>query len=218
MFEPYESILKHDNTTGPSQSSSTFLSRLVPLYHRINESGTCERVLQHDQHVDTYEMWDSDSDSEMEEESSKTFDIVYVGSDPTEREYNDFVSTMPWSSIPYLATSSRERLRRDLGVSRLPTLMIVNAKDGQIVCMNAQLQVLTESLDKKKPTGFPWGELTISPKEEGISYRGHRFCRPYDPYVGFERGVRARSARILIVSLKCYCITHSYHCALECDE
>ena len=44
----------------------------------------------------------------------------------------------------------------------------------------------------------------------------HKIDDPHNVmYVVFERGVRARSARILIVSLKYHCTTHSCHCTLE---
>ena len=187
---------------------STFLLRLVPLYHRINESGTWRKFFRHLTNMLT-KCGTAIPILKWRRKVVNLWQCVRR-SDPTEREYNDFVSTMPWSRSR-IWPHRRERLRRGFGVSRLPTLMIVNAKDSVYECSIEYLP----RVYIKKPTGFPWGELTISPK-------GGHFERTSSSTAWPVRGVRAwcsSAKRENFNRISQMLLHHSlYHCALECDE
>jgi nucleoredoxin len=77
-------------------------------------------------------------------------DIVYVSSDNSERDFNDYYSKMPWLAIPYENRDLVQDLINTYDITGFPTLIIVDNATGLAVCRDARTMVQTNM------GGFPW--------------------------------------------------------------
>ena len=84
-------------------------------------------------------------------EAKKEFEIIFVSSDSSAREFTESFETMPWAAIPFDNDEVRMQLKSSFGVSGIPMLVIL-APDGSVVNGNAR------SMVQQDPTGkqFPW--------------------------------------------------------------
>ena len=56
-------------------------------------------------------------------------EVVFVSSDRSQGEFNEYAATMPWAAVPFSNTALRNFLQTKYGVSGIPKLVIVGA-DG----------------------------------------------------------------------------------------
>ncbi|KAH9262366.1 hypothetical protein BASA82_000584 [Batrachochytrium salamandrivorans] len=91
-------------------------------------------------------------------------EIVFVSSDTNQIQFADYFATMPWLAIKYTDGETREALSAHFGVSSIPTLVIVEAKSGQVVTKQGRDCVL-QSL-------YPWDKGFSSETVENKGKRG----------------------------------------------
>lgn len=63
---------------------------------------------------------------------SNQFDIVFVSSDKSEKEYSKYISKMPWLSVRYEENGVRDALSGMMDISTIPALRIMT-KDGLVL-------------------------------------------------------------------------------------
>ena len=81
--------------------------------------------------------------------AAKSVEVVYVPSDRSQAEYDDYLSEMPWPALPLADAPTTHKLMELCGVKGLPMLVLLN-KAGAVVATDARGKVVTD------PEGFPW--------------------------------------------------------------
>ena len=69
--------------------------------------------------------------------AERTFEIVLVSSDRTEREWKTHHQTMPWMSLPW-GDERGDLLRAKFGIMGVPVLIILDATTGFVVSASAR--------------------------------------------------------------------------------
>ncbi|XP_054710416.1 nucleoredoxin-like [Uloborus diversus] len=80
------------------------------------------------------------------------FEIIYISSDYTEKQYKDHMNSMPWLSLPF---SDRQRpmdLARKYRVQSIPALVIIEANSGKLITSFGRACVMDDPLG----LCFPW--------------------------------------------------------------
>ncbi|KAG1671015.1 hypothetical protein FOA52_014259 [Chlamydomonas sp. UWO 241] len=80
--------------------------------------------------------------------AGKPFEIVFVSSDRSVGEFNDYYASMPWAAMAWDAKEKAELSTR-FSVAGIPTFVMLSP-DGQVVSSNARSAVMAN------PMGFPW--------------------------------------------------------------
>ncbi|RUS77603.1 hypothetical protein EGW08_014642 [Elysia chlorotica] len=65
--------------------------------------------------------------------AGKKFQVVFVSSDRDEGGAGEYYSSMPWLMVPYSDRAKKDELASKYGVSGIPTLVLVNAKTGELI-------------------------------------------------------------------------------------
>mmetsp|Transcript_14833 Transcript_14833/g.16467 ORF Transcript_14833/g.16467 Transcript_14833/m.16467 type:complete len:374 (+) Transcript_14833:25-1146(+) len=83
--------------------------------------------------------------------ANKGFEIIFCSSDRDEKSYEDYYGEMPWLTIP-LGDDRKDALSKKYSVRGIPSLIIVNAQNGETITANGRAAVQTD------PEGadFPW--------------------------------------------------------------
>jgi len=70
-------------------------------------------------------------------------EIVYISSDRTVPEFESYYGTMPWTAIPLIEGSAqiKQTLAAKLGISGIPTLIVLDAQTGELVSATAREDV-----------------------------------------------------------------------------
>ncbi|MEW5306755.1 MAG: hypothetical protein WDW36_009197 [Sanguina aurantia] len=84
----------------------------------------------------------------------KAFEVVFVSSDQSLQQFEDYYAEMPWAAVPYSSSQLRAKISRHFGIQGIPALIMVSP-DGAIINRNARTAVLQD------PAGanFPWAGL-----------------------------------------------------------
>jgi nucleoredoxin len=71
------------------------------------------------------------------------FEIVYISSDRSLQEFQDYYATMPWTAIPTDAASAhyKNELAKSLNIRGIPALVVLDAKTGYFVTDQARAAV-----------------------------------------------------------------------------
>ena len=82
----------------------------------------------------------------------KGMEIVFVSSDRDEGSFASYRKEMPWLALPFAARDIKNNLSKKFKVQGIPTLILLDAKTGEVITKNGREAV---SMD---PTGekFPW--------------------------------------------------------------
>ncbi len=86
-------------------------------------------------------------------EQGKAFEVLFVSADKDQDGFNDFFESMPWLAVPFADEDRKERLAKAFGVTRLPTLVIVD-EGGNLLNSSAQECIATDQDGRH----FPWTE------------------------------------------------------------
>ena len=89
---------------------------------------------------------------------SKDLEIVFASSDRDEAAFNEYFGEMPWLALPYADRATKEKLSKKYKVSGIPTLVILDAKTGEVITTKARAQVSKDS----KAEQFPWKPKTFA--------------------------------------------------------
>ena len=96
----------------------------------------------------------------------KPFEIVFVSSDKSEGQFNDYYGEMPWAALPYADRAKKEELSKKYKVQGIPTLVILNP-EGEVVTLDGRDALGNDSEGEK----FPWTPPTFT---EMIGDKFHR--------------------------------------------
>ena len=82
------------------------------------------------------------------------FEVVFVSSDRSKKDFEQYLATMPWLSLKYADESARKSLAKHFNVSSLPTLLLVSPTSGRVLEVDGRGKVAAD------PSGnnFPWVE------------------------------------------------------------
>ena len=72
--------------------------------------------------------------------AERTFEIVLVSSDRTEKDWKTHHSTMPWMSLPW-SDPRNNALREKFGILGVPVLIILDAQTGITVTATARKDI-----------------------------------------------------------------------------
>jgi thiol-disulfide isomerase/thioredoxin len=73
-----------------------------------------------------------------EEFPSHGLEMVFVSSDRSDSEFNQYYASMPWAGMPYQDRTKQKEINMRYGVRGIPALVILDAMSGQIVCSTEQ--------------------------------------------------------------------------------
>lgn len=85
------------------------------------------------------------------QEVKKPFEVVFISSDRSQSEFEDYYSHMPWCAVPFDDAATRRALAGQFGISGIPTLIIIGP-DGQVLNRNARMAVIQDRSGER----FPW--------------------------------------------------------------
>ncbi|XP_068748190.1 nucleoredoxin-like [Montipora capricornis] len=88
----------------------------------------------------------------------KKFEIIFVSSDKKEEEYKHYFEEMPWLALPYSDRSRKDHLSQKFKVSGIPTLVLLDGKDGKEITKEGRGMML----DDPKGDNFPWRPKTLN--------------------------------------------------------
>lgn len=82
---------------------------------------------------------------------AKGLEVVFVSSDASEEQYDNYYSEMPWLALPYAKRDLKQQLCQKFGVTGIPNLVILDP-EGNLITDNGRGKVMQD------PTGeaFPW--------------------------------------------------------------
>jgi nucleoredoxin len=111
-------------------------------------------------------------------------EIVYVSSDRTVPDFEGYYSNMPWLSIPTEQGSAaiKTRLAESVGITGIPTLVVVDVKTGEFVTATAREEVMKVGSDatKGKELIEQWKAMERKP----LSAAANELAAPGGPVIG----------------------------------
>jgi len=98
--------------------------------------------------------------------ANKEFEIIFVSSDRSEGEFNEYFSEMPWLTLPFKERERKEQLSKMFGVEGIPTFVVLGP-GGDVINANGRAAVMED------PEGaeFPWHPKAVNSIEspDGIN-------------------------------------------------
>ena len=76
---------------------------------------------------------------EVANKNKKQIEIVYVSSDKSEEQFNEYYGTMPWLAIPF-GKEAIENLNQAFEIEGIPTLLLFNS-EGKLIDDDARTTV-----------------------------------------------------------------------------
>eukprot|EP01094_Clydonella_sp_ATCC50884_P020387 TRINITY_DN422_c0_g1_i1.p2 TRINITY_DN422_c0_g1~~TRINITY_DN422_c0_g1_i1.p2 ORF type:complete len:293 (-),score=116.44 TRINITY_DN422_c0_g1_i1:75-953(-) len=86
----------------------------------------------------------------------KKFQVVFVSSDKSIEQYNEYFGEMPWLAVPFEDRARKGSLAGEFEVSGIPRLVIVD-RAGNVVNESATMDVMKDNTGAK----YPWVPPTI---------------------------------------------------------
>ena len=65
--------------------------------------------------------------------AGNAFEIVFVSSDKSEKEFTDYFSTMPWLAMPYALRDLKAGLSQMFDVRGIPALILLDGATGKLI-------------------------------------------------------------------------------------
>ena len=87
---------------------------------------------------------------EKVKEKNHSFEVIFISSDRSEGEFNEYFQTMPWLALPY-SSPARTKLSQLLGIRGIPSLNLFNEK-GVLFSKEGRNLVMEDQNGDK----FPW--------------------------------------------------------------
>ncbi|CEM17404.1 unnamed protein product [Vitrella brassicaformis CCMP3155] len=82
----------------------------------------------------------------------KSFEIVFVSSDRDASSFQHYFATMPWLAIPF-DKPTRQVLKSRYGISGIPSLVLINGRDGSLINKEGRQQALQPNFVQGLPMG-----------------------------------------------------------------
>jgi nucleoredoxin len=93
-----------------------------------------------------------------ETHEEKDFEIVFVSLDRDESSFNEYLSEMPWSAIPYDNSAERTELAEKFGVQGIPSLIVMD-EDRNVITDSGVGRVYSDASGEE----FPWFPKPLNP-------------------------------------------------------
>ncbi|XP_058080099.1 probable nucleoredoxin 1 [Magnolia sinica] len=104
--------------------------KIVALYFSASQSSPCQRFFSNS--IEIYQELAAKGD----------FEAIFISRDKDEKSFNEYSSKMPWPTIPFSDSTTRDRLIELFQVKKIPRLVILNG-EGKILRKNG-VSVITE--------------------------------------------------------------------------
>ena len=121
-------LLSKTGASTPALTNTTIAienTRLVALYFSAHWCGPCRG----------FTPMLSEFYAHLKEEVAPThgLEIIFVSSDRSEAEFNQYFSTMPFKAVPFANRALAQQLKSVFGVRGIPSLVVLDALSGRIV-------------------------------------------------------------------------------------
>lgn len=83
--------------------------------------------------------------------AAKGLEVVFVSSDNSEEEFNEYFATMPWKALPFAARDKKAALSKKFKVQGIPSFIILDT-DGTIITRDGRSSVMSDPQGEE----FPW--------------------------------------------------------------
>jgi len=92
------------------------------------------------------------------QDAGKKFEIVFCSSDKDQAAFDSYHKEQPWLAVPFADRGAKNALSKRFKVSGIPTLVIVDAKTGELITTDGRSAVTED------PTGvgFPWKPKSLA--------------------------------------------------------
>ncbi len=120
-FIPLRSLITNN---GKEFNNLNLNGKHIFMYFSADWCAACKKFTP--QLASVYQKFKSDT------KYSNQFDIVFVSSDKSEKEYKKYISKMPWLSVKYEESGARDALSGMMDVSGIPALRIIS-RDGMVI-------------------------------------------------------------------------------------
>jgi len=85
-------------------------------------------------------------------EAGKSLEIVFVSSDRSDSDFQEYYKIMPWLALPYAERRKKAKLSQVFGVQGIPRLVLIDPKTGRVSNPRANQDILAPNAEEK----FPW--------------------------------------------------------------
>ena len=93
--------------------------------------------------------------------AGKQFEIIFISSDQSTKEFSDYFASMPWLAIPQ-GDPRKSTLSEMFEVSGIPSLVIIDGASGKVINGSARGAVGAD----EEGASFPWTPPPIGPIDE----------------------------------------------------
>jgi len=87
----------------------------------------------------------------------KQLEIVFVSSDNSETEFDEYFAEQPWLALPYAARDEKAALSKKYKVSGIPTFVILD-ESGELITKDGRSEIMEDPEGKR----FPWKPKPLS--------------------------------------------------------
>ncbi|KAK3248794.1 hypothetical protein CYMTET_41752 [Cymbomonas tetramitiformis] len=88
--------------------------------------------------------------------AGKPFEIVFISSDKSQDQFNEYYAEMPWLALPYEDRDRKAKLSKKFKVSGIPSLVILD-DEGKVITTDGRGAVT----DSEFIANFPWSPPTL---------------------------------------------------------
>ncbi|XP_064651154.1 nucleoredoxin-like [Lineus longissimus] len=108
----------------------------------------------------------------------KELEVVFISSDRSQAEFDDYYKDMPWLALPYADRETKNKISKTYGVTGIPTVVLLCGCSGEVITKDGR------SIVSDDPSGaeYPWkpkpfGEIIYMGNGKLIDNKGTN----YDP-------------------------------------
>lgn len=148
-FGSATTLIRSDGTSVPISHLSNL--KYVLLYFSAHWCPPCQRFTP--KLITVY--------NELRAHRNNDVDIIFLSSDKSEEQFQEYFSTMPWLALPYDQRSVKTRLSGKFKVEEIPTLICLDCTTGAVVCKDAMEPINTHGSLEDAISAFPWVLPTI---------------------------------------------------------
>ena len=69
-------------------------------------------------------------------DSGKDFEVIFISSDRSEKDFKEYHKDMPWLAIPYNNEDEKEACSEKYSIQGLPTLVLIDGENGEFIIIN----------------------------------------------------------------------------------
>ena len=85
-------------------------------------------------------------------DSGKSFEVVFISSDQSDAQFNEYYAEMPWITLPFSARAEKASLSSKFGVNGIPTLILLDGATGKVISTEGR-SIITKDQSGNQ---FPW--------------------------------------------------------------